>query len=66
MWCVRDAISDLALHFLGKLKILVVQNIERDDIEFISRVSSCGVGRTSDMTLLFPLPDCRLPAYSKS
>jgi T-complex protein 1 subunit delta len=38
---LRDAISDLALHFLGKLKILVVQNIERDDIEFISRTVGC-------------------------
>ena len=34
-----DAINDLALHFLSKLKIMVVTNVERDEIEFISKVS---------------------------
>ena len=34
----RDAISDLALHFLNKMKILVVRDIERDEIEFICKV----------------------------
>lgn len=36
---LRDAVNDLALHFLAKMKILVVRDIEREDIEFISRVS---------------------------
>jgi len=36
----RDAITDVALHFLARLKILVVRDVERSDIEFISR--SCG------------------------
>lgn len=34
----RDALSDLALHFLNKMKIMVVKDIERDDIEFICKV----------------------------
>ena len=35
----RDAVNDMALHFLSKMKILVVRDIEREDIEFISKVS---------------------------
>lgn len=36
---LRDAVNDLSLHFLSKLKILVVKDIERDEIEFICKVS---------------------------
>lgn len=36
---LRDALSDLALHFLNKMKIMVVKDIEREDIEFICKVS---------------------------
>lgn len=35
----RDAVSDLALHFLAKMKILVVKDIEREEIEFVCKVS---------------------------
>ncbi len=34
----RDAVNDMALHFLAKMKILVVRDIEREDIEFITKV----------------------------
>ena len=34
---LREAISDLALHFLAKKKIMVIKDIERDDIDFISK-----------------------------
>lgn len=34
----RDALSDLALHFLNKMKIMVIKDIEREDIEFICKV----------------------------
>lgn len=34
---LRDAVSDLALHYLAKMNILVITDVERDDIEFISR-----------------------------
>ena len=36
--CVRDAVSDLALHFLAKMKIMVVKDVEREEIEFICKV----------------------------
>ena len=35
---LRDAVNDLALHFLAKMKIVVVRDVERDDIEFICKV----------------------------
>uniref|UniRef100_A0A915KB36 T-complex protein 1 subunit delta n=1 Tax=Romanomermis culicivorax TaxID=13658 RepID=A0A915KB36_ROMCU len=38
---LRDAISDLALHFLNKLKIMVVKDVEREDIEFVSTILGC-------------------------
>lgn len=34
---MRDATNDLSLHFLAKKGIMVVKDIERDDIEFISK-----------------------------
>ena len=41
---LRDAVNEMALHFLSKMKILVVRDIEREDIEFISKVCAykCG------------------------
>jgi len=38
---LRDAVSDLALHFLDKMKIMVVKDIERENIEFICKTLSC-------------------------
>jgi chaperonin GroEL (HSP60 family) len=35
---LRDAVNDLSLHFLSKLKILAIKDIERDEIEFICKV----------------------------
>jgi len=37
---LRDAVSDLALHFLDKIKVMVIKDVEREDIEFISKVSA--------------------------
>lgn len=34
---LRDALSDLAIHFLNKLKIMVIKDIERDDVEFVCK-----------------------------
>lgn len=34
---LRDAVNDLSLHFLSKLKIMAVKEIERDEIEFICK-----------------------------
>jgi T-complex protein 1 subunit delta len=36
---LRDAITDLGLHFLSKLKIMLIRDIERDEIEFICKVN---------------------------
>jgi T-complex protein 1 subunit delta len=38
---LRDAVNDLSLHYLAKMKIVVVKDIERDDIEFISKTAGC-------------------------
>ncbi|XP_052270941.1 T-complex protein 1 subunit delta-like [Dreissena polymorpha] len=38
---LRDAVSDLALHFLAKMKIMVVKDIEREDIEFVCKSLNC-------------------------
>ncbi|KAI4158266.1 MAG: hypothetical protein LQ342_007601 [Letrouitia transgressa] len=38
---LRDAVNDLALHFLSKMNILCVKDIERDEIEFISKSTGC-------------------------
>lgn len=38
---LRDAVTDLSLHYLAKAKILVVKDVEREDIEFISKTLHC-------------------------
>ncbi|KAG8907415.1 T-complex protein 1 subunit delta [Tulasnella sp. 403] len=38
---LRDAVSDISLSFLAKLKILVVKDIERDEIEFLTKSLGC-------------------------
>lgn len=34
---LREAASDLALHYLAKAKIMVIKDIDRDQVDFISR-----------------------------
>jgi len=36
---MRDAVNDLALHFLAKKKIMVVKDVERDMVDFISKTT---------------------------
>lgn len=38
---LRDAVSDLALHFLDKIKVLVVKDVEREDVEFVCKSLGC-------------------------
>ena len=38
---LRDAYNELSLHFLAKMNILVVTDIERADIDFICRTLGC-------------------------
>ncbi len=38
---LRDAVTDLSLHYLAKAKIMVVTSIARDEIDFISKTLNC-------------------------
>jgi T-complex protein 1 subunit delta len=38
---LRDAVNDLALHYLARAKIMLVTDIERDEVEFICKSLSC-------------------------
>jgi len=38
---LRDAVNELSLHFLAKMKILVIKDVEREDIEFICKTCGC-------------------------
>lgn len=38
---LRDAVNDLSLHFLMKLGILCIKDIERDEVEFICKSTGC-------------------------
>lgn len=38
---LRDAVTDLSLHFLAKLKIMVIKDVERDEIDFLAKSTGC-------------------------
>jgi len=38
---LRDAVTEMSLHFLAKMKILVLKDVERDEVEFISKTLGC-------------------------
>lgn len=38
---LRDAVTEMSLHYLAKAKIMVVKDIEREDVEFISKTLGC-------------------------
>uniref|UniRef100_A0A0E0IV12 T-complex protein 1 subunit delta n=1 Tax=Oryza nivara TaxID=4536 RepID=A0A0E0IV12_ORYNI len=38
---LRDSVNDLSLHYLAKAKIMVVKDVERDEIEFITKTLNC-------------------------
>ena len=48
----RDAVNEMALHFLSKMKILVVRDIEREEVEFICRVCCMCTYTVVDMYVL--------------
>lgn len=52
--CDRDALSDLALHFLNKMKIMVVKDIEREEIEFICKASVVAVALLASFHAFLP------------
>ena len=49
---LRDAVNDLALHFLAKMKIMVIKDIEREDIEFVCKVRLVSVLENFFVTLI--------------
>jgi T-complex protein 1 subunit delta len=38
---LRDAVNDLSLHFLARLKIMAIKDIERDEVEFLCKSTGC-------------------------
>lgn len=38
---LRDAVTEQSLHFLAKMKIMVIRDIERDDVDFICQTLGC-------------------------
>ena len=38
---LRDAYNELSLHFLAKMGILIMMDIERSDVDFICRTLNC-------------------------
>ncbi|DAA77744.1 TPA_exp: T-complex protein 1 subunit delta [Trichophyton benhamiae CBS 112371] len=38
---LRDAVNDLSLNFLSRVKILAVKDIERDEVEFVCKSLGC-------------------------
>merc|ERR1712088_131457 len=38
---LRDALSDLAVHFFDKMKIMVIKDIEREDIDHVCKTIGC-------------------------
>jgi T-complex protein 1 subunit delta len=38
---LRDAVNELSLHFLSRLKILAIKDIERDEVEFLCKSLGC-------------------------
>lgn len=38
---LRDATNEMSIHFLSKMKIMVICDVERDQVDFISRTLGC-------------------------
>ena len=51
--CALSNNAELSLHYLAKAKIMVVRDVERDDIEFISKVGEALEIDTEIRTLCF-------------
>merc|ERR1712151_221916 len=57
---LRDATTDLSLDFCAKAKIMVVRDIERDDIEFISKILGVEAAASLDTFTPDKLAKCDL------
>lgn len=38
---LRDGVSELMLHYLAKMRVMVVRDVEREDVEFLCRALGC-------------------------
>lgn len=47
----RTSVSDLAQHFLDKMKVMVIKDLEREDFEFASKALNCRPAATPDQFL---------------
>lgn len=48
---MRDATNDLSLHFLAKKGIMVVKDVEREEVDFISRtINAIPVAHIDNLT----------------
>jgi chaperonin GroEL (HSP60 family) len=63
---LRDAVNDLSLHFLSKLKILVIKDIERDEIEFICKVRIENISHVTKLMQSRALAASQLPISTHS
>merc|ERR1712004_270130 len=57
---IRDALSDLAIHFFDKMKIMVVKDIEREDIEHVCKSLGCSPIASLDHFTADKLADAQL------
>ena len=60
----RDAVSDVSyIHFWFKMKIMVVKDIEREDIEFITKVQLKNSWLIKYVLILCWILDIELPTH---
>jgi T-complex protein 1 subunit delta len=57
---LRDALSDLAVHFFDKMKIMVVKDVEREDIEHVCKSLGCAPIASLDHFTADKLSDAQL------
>merc|ERR1711963_835897 len=57
---LRDGLSDLAVHFFDKMKIMVVKDIEREDIEHVCKSIGCAPIASLDHFTADKLADAQL------
>merc|ERR1711963_208130 len=57
---LRDALSDLAIHFFDKMKIMVVKDVEREDIEHVCKSLGCAPIASLDHFTADKLADAQL------
>lgn len=58
--------SELAIHFFDKMKIMVVKDIEREDIEFITKVQLKNSWLIKYVLILCWILDIELPTHRQS